>query len=125
MKLQDKEWISLTRYAVDYMHKGQRAGESYMNALYDVSPELYKDISNSKYDPYHDDTRLSLFINYLNCNERKITLEDIRSVELILIEAKQYNLDWEVKEYAERFLKNNTSMGYVEAYNNAYNEWIK
>ncbi len=109
MKLQDKEWISLTRYAVDYMHKGQRAGESYMNALYDVSPELYKDISNSKYDPYHDDTRLSLFINYLNCNERKITLEDIRSVELILIEAKQYN----------------TSMGYVEAYNNAYNEWIK
>jgi hypothetical protein len=125
MKLNDKQWINLTRYAVDYIHKGQRVGESYMNALFDVSPDLYKEISNTKYDPYHDDSRLSTFINFLNCNERKITLEDIRHVELILIEAKQYGLEWEVKEYAERFLKNNPEINYVKAYNDAYDEWIK
>jgi hypothetical protein len=125
MKLTDEQWIKLTRNAVDYMHSGQRLGQSYMNALYEVNPDVYSKISNGTYDPYHDDTRISAFINYLNCSERVMTIEQQIQVQEILTEAKQYGLEWEVTETASRFFKEDHTLTHVEAYNMAYNEWIK
>ena len=125
MKLTDEQWIKLTRSAVDYMHEGQRLGQSYMNALYEVSPEVYSKISNGTYDPYHDDTRIAAFINYLNCNDRVMTIEENIQVQEIIAEAKQYGLEWEVTETATRFFKEDHTLNHVEAYNMAYNEWIK
>jgi hypothetical protein len=51
------------------------------------------------------------------------SLEEQLDIELILEEASAYGLRTEVEEYAQKYL----SEGYtpVEAYEHAYNEWIK
>jgi hypothetical protein len=125
MKLTDEQWIRLTRKAVDYMHEGQRLGQSYMNALYEVSPEIYTKISNGKYDPYYNDTRIASFINYLNCSDRVMTMNEQIHVQEILAEAKRYGLDWEVSETAMLIFREDYTLSHAEAYNIAYNEWIK
>ena len=125
MKLTDEQWVKLTRNAVDYMHEGQRLGQSYMNALYEVSPEVYAKISNGTYDPYHDDTRITAFINYLNCSDRVMTIEEQIHVQEILTEAKQHGVEWEVTETAIRFFKGDHTISHSDAYNQAYDEGVK
>jgi len=40
-----------------------------------------------------------------------------------LKEAEKYDLVWEVKQYAERYI--NEGYGYVESFQLAYKEWVK
>ena len=55
--------------------------------------------------------------------------EDEEQIELILEEANAYGLRQEVKEWAEKELKEASFRGVwlskLDAYVNAYNEWIK
>ena len=55
--------------------------------------------------------------------------EDEETIELILEEANAYGLRQEVKEWAEKELKKASSKGIwlskLDAYVNAYHEWIK
>ena len=55
--------------------------------------------------------------------------EDEETIELILEEANAYGLRQEVKEWAEKELKEASFRGVwlskLDAYVNAYNEWIK
>ena len=55
--------------------------------------------------------------------------EDEEQIELILEEANAYGLRQEVKEWAEKELKKASSKGIwlskIDAYVNAYHEWIK
>ena len=55
--------------------------------------------------------------------------EDEEQIELILEEANAYGLRQEVKEWAEKELKKASSKGIwlskLDAYVNAYHEWIK
>lgn len=46
-------------------------------------------------------------------------------VEEILLEAHAFGLDHEVEELAKKILKKNPKMSKVDAYQEAYNEWIK
>lgn len=40
----------------------QRLGQSWMNALSDVDPELYKEISQTESDCFHDDSKIDKFM---------------------------------------------------------------
>ena len=53
----------------------------------------------------------------------EFSLEEQMDIELILTEASAYGMSAEVELYAQKYL----SEGYtpVEAYEHAYNEWIK
>ena len=52
--------------------------------------------------------------------------EDEEQIELILEEANAYNLRWEVKDTAERWLQGDDILiSRVDAYALAYHEWIK
>jgi hypothetical protein len=53
----------------------------------------------------------------------QFSLEEQTDIELILIEASAYGLSAEVEEYAQRYLSEGCRP--VEAYQNAYYEWIK
>jgi hypothetical protein len=46
-------------------------------------------------------------------------------IEEILLEAHAFGLDHEVDEWAKKLLKKNPKMSKVDAYQEAYNEWIK
>lgn len=46
-------------------------------------------------------------------------------IDEILMEAEAYGLSREVDEYAKKFLKENPALDKVEAYQLAYQEWIK
>jgi len=80
--------------------------------------------------------RSKLQKNYIGMNItdffQKINLkkeEDEEQIELILEEANAYGLRQEVKEWAEKELKKASSKGIwlskLDAYVNAYHEWIK
>ena len=80
--------------------------------------------------------RSKLQKNYIGMNIidsfQKINLkkeEDEEQIELILEEANAYGLRQEVKEWAEKELKEASSKGIwlskLDAYVNAYHEWIK
>ena len=80
--------------------------------------------------------RSKLQKNYIGMNItdffQKINLkkeEDEEQIELILEEANAYGLRQEVKEWAEKELKEASFKGRwlskLDAYVNAYNEWIK
>ena len=53
------------------------------------------------------------------------TLEEQIHIEEILAEARAYGLDWEVKQWAETFMKEDPELKHVDAYQLAYLEWIK
>lgn len=42
-----------------------REGQSLMNKLYDVSPELYVELTASNIDPFYNDKHLDAFMNYI------------------------------------------------------------
>jgi hypothetical protein len=51
------------------------------------------------------------------------SLEEYIEIELILTEANSVGLKGEVEEYAKKFLEE--GCGPIEAYQLAYNEWVK
>ena len=59
----------------------------------------------------------------INLKSRK--KEEKETVELILEEANQYGLRYEVDEFAKKFLEEDPTLSDLEAYVMAYNEWIK
>jgi len=65
-KLTDQEWLDLVRKTVEYAHKGLRLGQSYMNALSDIRPDLYEDITDTESDCFYNDNRITNFIKSLN-----------------------------------------------------------
>jgi len=58
-------------------------------------------------------------------NLRSSKKEEIETVELILEEANQYGLRYEVDTFAKKFLTEDPTLSDLEAYVMAYNEWIK
>lgn len=71
MKLNDTEWIELIRKTLEYMHADLRVGQSYMNALHDVRPDLYEEILNTDNDPFYIDDNIQNFINKIRRDENK------------------------------------------------------
>jgi hypothetical protein len=51
------------------------------------------------------------------------TIEEQMDIELILTEASAYGMSAEVELYAQKYLSEGSTP--VEAYEHAYNEWIK
>ena len=64
-KLTDKEWVDLVKKTVVLYSKGLRLGQSYMNALHDLRPDLYKEITETENDCFYDDDKIINFINFL------------------------------------------------------------
>ena len=53
------------------------------------------------------------------------TQKEYDHVTLILKEATKHSLEIEVKEMAEKIIKDNPDIDIVSAYQNAFNNWIK
>ena len=51
--------------------------------------------------------------------------EELETFELILEEASQYGLRYEVDKFAQKFLREDPTLSEIEAYVMAYNEWVK
>lgn len=69
-KLTDKEWVELIRAVTEYAYQGLRVGQSYMNALHKIKPELYKQINGTDADCFYSDDKIINFINYINGNNK-------------------------------------------------------
>ena len=52
-------------------------------------------------------------------------MSEAQQIEEILEEANAYNLKWEVMNTATKLLKENDTLSELQAYVNAYNDWIK
>ena len=52
-------------------------------------------------------------------------LEDEEDIELILEEANAFGLRWEIDSTAKQMMEQNPHLPKLEAYVQAYNEWIK
>lgn len=65
-KLTDKQWVDLIRKTVEFAHKNQRLGQSYMNALFLVDDKIYNKITGTKNDCFYDDNKIINFLTYLN-----------------------------------------------------------
>ena len=52
-------------------------------------------------------------------------LEDEEEIELLLEEANAFGLRWEVMVSAQKIMDRNPMVPKLEAYVQAYNEWIK
>jgi len=50
---------------------------------------------------------------------------NFEQIALILEEAQRFGLRWEVEQSALKEIKENPNIDPVEAYENAYGEWIK
>ena len=60
----------------------------------------------------------------MNTKNRPTQL-DYEHVELILKEANSHGLKWEVEEFAAKIISKNPEINLVEAYQMAYEEWVK
>ena len=52
-------------------------------------------------------------------------MSEAQQIEEILEEANAYNLRYEVIETATKLLKENNTLSELQAYVNAYHDWIK
>ena len=52
-------------------------------------------------------------------------MSEQQQIDEILLEANAYGLKWEVIDTATRLLKENDTLSELQAYVNAYNDWIK
>ena len=52
-------------------------------------------------------------------------LEDEEDIELLLEEANAFGLRWEIDNTAKQMMQQNPMLPKLEAYVQAYNEWIK
>ena len=57
--------------------------------------------------------------------EEESLLEDEEDIELLLEEANAFGLRIEVEQWAMQLLKEDPNLPRLEAYVQAYNEWIK
>ena len=57
--------------------------------------------------------------------EEESQLEDEEDIELILEEANRWGLRIEVEQWAMQILKEDPELSRLEAYVQAYNEWVK
>tara|TARA_R100000988_G_C3924170_1_gene128224 strand:- start:381 stop:671 length:291 start_codon:yes stop_codon:yes gene_type:complete len=57
--------------------------------------------------------------------EEESQLEDEEDIELLLEEANRWGLRWEVDNTAKQIMEQNPVLPKLEAYVQAYNEWIK
>ena len=57
--------------------------------------------------------------------EEENQLNDEEDIELLLEEANGYGLRWEVMTSAQKIMKKDSTVPKLEAYVQAYNEWIK
>ena len=57
--------------------------------------------------------------------EEENLLEDEEQIELLLEEANAYGLRIEVEQWAMQILKEDPELSRLEAYVQAYNEWVK
>lgn len=65
-KLSSSEWADLNLKTIEfYKSKHIRLGQSYMNALWKVSEDLYNVITGTDNDPFYNDDNLTNFINFL------------------------------------------------------------
>jgi hypothetical protein len=53
----------------------------------------------------------------------ELTIEDLQEIEMILVEASAWGLEFEVKETAEKYIAEGHPS--VESYHWAYGDWIK
>jgi len=66
-KINNNEWLELIQKTQEFytVHPDIRLGQSFMNALFEVSPKLYKNITNTDNDPFYNDQIITKFIKYL------------------------------------------------------------
>ena len=57
--------------------------------------------------------------------EEESLLEDEEDIELLLEEANAFGLRWEIDSTAKQIMEQNPMLPKLEAYVQAYNEWIK
>ena len=57
--------------------------------------------------------------------EAESEIEDDDQIELLLLEANAYGLRIEVEQWAIQLLKEDPDLPRIDAYVQAYNEWIK
>lgn len=70
-------YIQVAKVAQDARNKPNghvlRVGQSLMNALYDINPDLYKTITGTEADCFYSDKRVGQFYNALIDYEREQT----------------------------------------------------
>jgi len=77
-RLTDKEWVEITRKTVENYNTGHlRLGQSYMNALGDINIDLYKEITATEYDCFHNDKKIIKFMEFLNNKNIKAKKEEL------------------------------------------------
>ena len=52
-----------------------RTGQSLMNVLYKVQPEIYTQVMNTELDPFYVEGRVENFLKFLRGNEHSPTLD--------------------------------------------------
>ena len=52
-------------------------------------------------------------------------MSEEQQIEEILQEANAYNLKWEVKAWADMYMRINPKLNKVTAHQKGYNEWVK
>ena len=52
-------------------------------------------------------------------------MSEAQQIEEILQEANAYNLKWEVKAWADMYMRINPKLNKVTAHQKGYNEWVK
>ena len=52
-------------------------------------------------------------------------MSEAQQIEEILQEANAYNLKWEVKSWADMYMRINPKLNKVTAHEMGYNEWVK
>ena len=57
--------------------------------------------------------------------EEEIQLNNEEDIELLLEEANAFGLRWEIDSTAKQMMEQNPMLPKLEAYVQAYNEWIK
>ena len=57
--------------------------------------------------------------------EEENQLNDEEDIELLLEEANAFGLRWEIDSTAKQMMEQNPNLPKLEAYVQAYNEWIK
>ena len=57
--------------------------------------------------------------------EEESLLNDEEDIELLLEEANAFGLRWEIDSTAKQMMEQNPMLPKLEAYVQAYNEWIK
>lgn len=58
----EAKWRKIIYKADDYYQEGQRIGQAYFNALYDVEPEIADQLRGTDFDCFHEDSNLVGFL---------------------------------------------------------------